>query len=149
MKHLLAKGRAKGVPIFHIVHHSVPGAPVFAPDSPTSQVIDAVKPEGNEAAVSKHLPSSFVNTDQDKFLKATGRTGLVIAGFMTHMCINATTCSAVDFGYKPTVIASACATLDLKGPDGATLPADIVHKSNLAALADLLACVCKSSDELN
>ncbi|HEY9683180.1 MAG TPA: cysteine hydrolase family protein [Oculatellaceae cyanobacterium] len=148
IKSLLDKGRAKGVPIFHIVHHSVPGAPVFAPDSPTSKIIDAVKPEGDEAIVSKHLPSSFVNTDLDKFLKATGRRELVVAGFMTHMCINATTRSAVDLGYKPTVIADACATRDLPGPDGVTLPADVVHKSNLAALADLLACVCKSADDL-
>lgn len=149
IKRLLEKGRAKGVPIFHIVHHTAPGAPVFAPDSPMSKIIDAVKPEGDEAVVSKQLPSAFVNTDLDKFLKETGRKELVIAGFMTHMCVNATTRSAVDFGYKPTVIAAACATRDLPGPDGVTLSADTVHKSNLAALADLLACVCKSTEELN
>jgi nicotinamidase-related amidase len=149
IKRLLAAGRAKAVPIFHIVHHTAPGAPVFAPDSPMSKIIDAVKPEADEIVVSKHLPSAFVNTDLDKFLKSTERTELVIAGFMTHMCVSATTRSAVDHGYKPTVIASACATRDLPAPDGSTLSADVVHKSNLAALADLLACVCKTSDELN
>lgn len=146
---LLAKGRAKGVPIFHITHQTMPGAPVFDPNGAMSQIIDAVKPEGNEAVVQKNLPSSFVNTELDKLLQATGRKELILAGFMTHMCISATARSAMDLGYKATVIANACATRDLPAVDGTTLSAETVHKSNLAALADLIACVAKSSDDIS
>jgi nicotinamidase-related amidase len=148
IKALLAKARAASVPIFHIVHHATPGAPIFNPDSPMSGIIDAVKPEGNERTISKNLPSAFVNTDLKKYLDETGKKEIVIAGFMTHMCINATTRSAVDLGFAPTIIASACATRDLPSPDGSVVPAETVHKSNLASLADLLACVCATSNEL-
>jgi nicotinamidase-related amidase len=148
IKKLLAKARGLNAPIFHIVHHTQPGAPIFDPTSQNSHIIDSVKPEGSEPTIKKNLPSSFVNTDLDKFIKETGCEEVVIAGFMTHMCINATTRSAVDLGYRPTIIGSACATRDLPGPDGHVVSAATVHDSNLASLADLLACVCKSSDEL-
>src|SRR5262249_49843851 len=55
---LLARGRAMSVPIFHVAHYSPPGAPIFNPDSPMSEIIDAVKPTGNERVIKKHLPSA-------------------------------------------------------------------------------------------
>lgn len=145
---LLARARAHSLPIFHVVHHTQPGAPIFDPESPMADIIDAVKPTDKERVIKKHLPSAFVNTDLDNYLKETGRKELIVAGFMTHMCINATTRSAVDLGFAPTVIASACATRDLPAPDGSVIPAQTVHRSNLASLADLLACVCESSDNI-
>jgi nicotinamidase-related amidase len=148
IKQLLKKGRALSVPIFHVVHHSQAGAPLFNPEGPMSQIIDQVAPLDNERVIVKQLPSSFVNTELKQFLDASGKKELVIAGFMTHMCINATTRSAVDLGFTPTVIADACATRDLPAPDGTVVPAEMVHKSNLASLADLLACVCDSVNDL-
>ena len=149
LKQLLEQSRKLGIPIFHIVHHATPGAPIFDPDGPMSKIIDEVQPLGDEKVISKNLPSSFVNTDLDEYLKKTNRGELVIAGFMTHMCINATTRSAVDLGYKPTIIGRACATRDLPVPGGTVLSADIVHQSNLASLDDLLACVCDTVNDLN
>jgi len=148
IKKLLAKARAQGVPVFHIVHHAAPGAPIFNLENEMSKIIDAVKPEANERVIAKNAPSAFVHTDLQKYLNETGRKDIVVAGFMTHMCINATTRSAVDLGFVPTVIASACATRDLPAPDGSVVPAETVHKTNLASLADLLACVCNSTEEL-
>jgi nicotinamidase-related amidase len=148
LKTLLARARALSVPIFHVVHHTAPGAPIFDPTGPMSQIIDAVKPEGDEPVITKNLPSAFVNTDLQNYLTKTGRKEIVVAGFMTHMCINATTRSAVDLGFTPTVIASACATRDLPAPDGSTIAAETVHRTNLASLADLLACVCNSTEDL-
>lgn len=149
IKRLLERARALSVPIFHVAHHTQASAAIFAPESPNSEIIEEVKPLAKEKVIIKNFPSAFVNTDLQNFLKETGKDELVIAGFMTHMCINATTRSAFDHGYKPTVIASACATRDLPLPDGTIIPADTVHRSNLASLADLLACVCNSSDDLN
>lgn len=148
IKKLLDKARAKNVPVFHVVHQTMPGAPIFAPDSWTSEIIDAVKPVGDEAVVKKNLPSAFVNTDLKKFLDEAGKKELVVAGFMTHMCINATTRSAVDLGFQPTVVGTACATRDLPGANGGVVTAEELHRSNLASLADLLACVCERVDDL-
>lgn len=148
LKRLLTKARALSLPVFHIVHHAPAGAPIFDPDGPMSKIIDEVKPADSERVISKNLPSAFVNTELKTYLDATGKKELVIAGFMTHMCINATTRSAVDNGFSPTVIARACATRDLPGPGGKVIPAETVHQSNLASLADLLACICDSTEDL-
>lgn len=149
LKELLARARKLDVPVFHIVHHAPQGAPIFNPDSEFSQIIDAVKPLEKEQVIVKHSPSSFVQTDLDKLLKDQKKNNLVIGGFMTHMCINATTRSAADLGYAATVVASACTTRDLPALEGQVLKASDVHKSNLAALADLVACVIPSIKELS
>ena len=52
---------------------------------------------------------------------------------MTHMCVDATTRAASDLGFQVLVAEDACATRDLKYDD-TTIPADLVHKSFLAAL---------------
>ena len=53
---------------------------------------------------------------------------------MSHMCIDATTRAAVDFGFPCTVIHDACATRDLVF-GGLTIPAAQVHGAFMAALA--------------
>lgn len=148
IRKLLDRARKLEVPVFHVVHHSQAGAPIFDPEGPMSEIIEAVKPQGKEPVVKKNLPSAFVNTDLEKMLKDSRRKEVVVVGFMTHMCINATTRSAVDLGFQPTIIGSACATRDLPSPDGSVVLAKAVHQTNLASLADLLACVCQSVDEL-
>ncbi len=147
---LLTRSRKLNIPIFHVVHHAPSGAPIFNPDSEYSKIIDVVRPiDGGEALIVKHSPSSFVGTELESMLKKEKMENLVIAGFMTHMCINATARSAADLGFKPTVIASACATRDLPALDGSVLKAQDVHFSNLAALADLVACVIPSLNEIS
>ncbi|MDX2106185.1 MAG: cysteine hydrolase family protein [Candidatus Melainabacteria bacterium] len=148
LKELLARARKLNVPVFHVVHHAPKGAPIFNPDSEFSHIIDSVKPTDNEIVIVKHSPSSFVGTDLELLLKEQKKNNLVIGGFMTHMCINATTRSAADLGFAPTVVASTCTTRDLPALDGQVLKAADVHKSNLAALADLVACVIPSIKEL-
>lgn len=148
LKELLMRARKLNIPIFHIVHHAPSGAPIFNPDSQFSHIIDAVKPIDKEQVIIKHSPSSFVGTDLEKLLKEQKKQNLVLGGFMTHMCINATARGASDLGFAPTVVASTCATRDLPGLDGQVLKAEDVHKSNLAALADLVACVIPSIKEL-
>ena len=59
---------------------------------------------------------------------------LVIAGAMSHMCIDAVTRAAVDFGYECNVAHDACATLDLEF-NGETVPAKHVHNAFMAALS--------------
>lgn len=98
-------------------------------------------PIEGEAVVVKNYPNSFVGTDLDARLKAVGTTKLVIAGFMTHMCINSTSRGAFNLGYAVTVPASATATRPLPAIGGGTLTADSVQAVALAALGDLFAVV--------
>ena len=58
---------------------------------------------------------------------------VIIAGMMTHMCVDATARASADHGFKVFVAEDACATRDLSF--GSTnIPAEYVHKAFMAAL---------------
>lgn len=137
---LLERARAAGIPVFHVRHDAGPGSP-YDITAPIGQISDEVAPKDGEAIVTKTYPSAFVGTDLEAQLKAAGVEDVIVAGFMTHMCVNSTARSAFSLGFRPTVVAAATATRALPGPDGATVPAAAVQSASLAALADLFAVV--------
>lgn len=139
-EHLLDRARTAGIPIIHIQHDSGPGSPYDIRED-IGAIVDRVAPRGDEPVVVKNYPNSFVATDLDQRLKAAGVQNLVLAGFMTHMCINSTARGAFNLGYAPTVVAKATATRALPDPIGGEVPAAVVHQAGLAAIADLFAIV--------
>jgi nicotinamidase-related amidase len=138
--HLLDRARRAGIPIIHIQHDAGPGSPYDVRDE-IGAIVDRVAPRGDEPVVVKNYPNSFVGTDLDERLKAVGAHNLVLAGFMTHMCINSTARGAFNLGYAPTVVAAATATRALPNPAGGEVAAAAVQSASLAAVADLFAVV--------
>jgi nicotinamidase-related amidase len=139
---LLAKARAAGAPVVHIQHKGRAGG-LFDLDARGGAIIEAVMPASGEHLVQKPLPNAFAQTGLDATLKKLGRTPLVIAGFMTHMCVSSTARAALDLGYKATVAADAAATRDLPDPMGGVISAAALHRAALAELADRFAIVAK------
>ncbi|CAN5247654.1 cysteine hydrolase family protein [soil metagenome] len=137
---LLDRARTAGIPIVHIQHSDGPGS-LYDIDGHTGAIVDRVAPRDGEPVVVKAYPNSFVETDLDDKLKAIGASNLVVAGFMTHMCVNSTARGAFNLGYAPTVVASATATRALPGVGGAEVPAAALQSASLAALSDLFAVV--------
>ncbi|NUA32164.1 cysteine hydrolase family protein [Cupriavidus basilensis] len=140
---LLALARRHGSPVVHVVHHGRAGSGgAFDPEGPYAGIIQGLEPLGGEHTVVKGLPNSFAGTTLAAMLDKLGRKELIVAGFQTHMCISATVRSALDHGYRSTVVASACATRDLPDPlGGAPLSAAEIHRNSLAALHDRFATV--------
>jgi len=131
---------AAGVKVFHMQHTAPsPASPLFAPGSAGWAFVEPVTPRPGHEVVAKTLPSSFVRTELDAKLRAAGVDTVVIAGLMTHMCVDATARDAVSNGYKVIVAADACATRDLPAGDGGTIAARDVHRATLAALGDRFA----------
>ncbi|MGO4574152.1 cysteine hydrolase family protein [Microvirga sp. 2TAF3] len=143
IKQLLALARSRAMPIFHVVHHGRPGAPLFDPESPTARIIEGLEPRKGEATIAKPLPNAFARTNLHEEIRATGRHELIIAGFATHMCVSSTVRAALELGYKTTVVASATAMRHLPSPlkDGEIVPAATVQQGTIAALADRFAVV--------
>ncbi|WP_198370664.1 cysteine hydrolase family protein [Roseomonas rosulenta] len=138
---LLALARARGVPVIHIVQHSPPGRGVFDETGPMVAILPAVAPLPGEPIIPKRLPNAFAGTDLADRIRALGRSEVILAGFMTHMCISATARCALDLGVRATVVAGATATRDLPDPLGGVIPAATVHRTALAELADRFATV--------
>ncbi len=131
---LIDSFRGKGLPLVFIQHISEgPQASAFVAGTKGAQINDAVRPLENEVVFQKHYPNSFRETPLLDHLRKLGVTRLVIAGMMTHMCVEATTRAAFDFGYECLVAQDACATRALTFGE-VTVPADHVHRAFLAGL---------------
>jgi nicotinamidase-related amidase len=140
---LLARARAAGAPVIHIRHKGNPGG-AFDQDQPRGQIHDSVAPRAGETVIDKGLPNAFAKTGLQDALDPS--RPLIIAGFMTHMCVSATARAALDLGFSSTVAADAVATRDLPDPLGEVLSADAINRAALAALADRFATVARAAD---
>ncbi|MFE9415667.1 cysteine hydrolase family protein [Streptomyces griseofuscus] len=142
-KALLNRARAAGTPVIHIVDKG------YDLKSKGGQIVPELKPAKGEPVVEKSVPDGFHGTDLAQKVKQAGRKNVIVAGFMTNMCVLFTTQGAFLAGYHPTVVADASATrpLPLKGdPEG--IPARQVHEAALATVQDLYGVVVPTQKSL-
>lgn len=131
---LLEFFRSQRWPTFHIQHVAPrDGATFFLPDTKGVDIHENVRPRPDEPVIQKHYPNSFRETALQNQLKEREVKRVVICGAMSHMCIDATTRAAADFGFNCTVIHDGCATRNLDFGKKKVL-ADDVHASFMAAL---------------
>jgi nicotinamidase-related amidase len=143
---LLSNARDAGIPILHIMHDAGAGSPYDVQDE-IGQIVSRVAPRDGEPVIVKAFPNSFTGTDLHERLRAGNAGNLVLAGFMTHMCVNSTARGAFSLGYAPSVVAGATATRELPGTDGAPVSAAALQSASLAAISDLFGVVVgKASD---
>jgi nicotinamidase-related amidase len=144
---LLLKARALGVPVIHIQHDAGVGTP-YDIQAEVGAIAGEVAPINGEQVIVKHYPNAFVQTRLDAELKKLGVNHIVLAGFMTHMCVNSTAHGGFNLGYAPCVIANATATRPLASANGKVLSADEVQHGALASTRDMYAVVLDSADDL-
>jgi len=122
---ILAEFRKDGMPVIHVRHNSEPGG----------EIHKLVEPLPGEKIISKSAVNAFVGTDLLDYLKAENISALVICGMQTHMCVEAATRAASDFGFNCILIKDACTTKDLRY-DGRVIKAEDVHYSTLSTLSN-------------
>ena len=144
---LLDRARWAGIPIIHIQHDDGPGS-LYDIEGESGAIVPRLAPHNGEPVVVKNYPNSFVRTDLDEVLKTANSSNLLLAGFMTHMCVNSTARGAFTLGYSPTVVAAATATRALPGLGDATVPAQEMQAASLAAMADLFAVVVPGASDI-
>ncbi|MDR3684999.1 MAG: cysteine hydrolase family protein, partial [Geothrix sp.] len=138
---LLQAFRRAGRPIVHIQHLAArPGATFFLPGTPGAEIHPSAAPLPGEIVFQKHFPNSFRDTPLLEHLRGLEITQLVLAGMMTHMCIDTTVRAAFDLGFQCQLAGDACATRDL-ARQGLAVPAAQVQTAFLAALDGTFATV--------
>src|SRR5919109_5148029 len=82
--------RRDKLPVIHVRHLSTrPGATFFIPGTEGAEIHAKVKPLAGETVIEKNFPNSFRGTALEKQLRDSGVKNLVVAGMMTHMCVDA------------------------------------------------------------
>lgn len=120
-------------PIIYIQHiFNQENAPFFEAGTVGVELHSGLKTQSDSIVIEKHYPNSFFQTTLKAQLDQLGVEKLVICGMMTHMCVDATSRAAAEFGYDPVVIADATATRDLSYANK-TIQATDVQTACLAA----------------
>jgi len=142
----LTSFREKKLPIIHVRHLSTrPGSTFFLPGTKGAEIHPSVAPGKSETVIEKNFPNSFRATGLKEILDKQQIKNLVVAGMMTHMCVDASVRHAADLGYKITLLGDACATRAQK-IGGETVAARQVHLAFLAALNGFYAKVIDSHE---
>ncbi|MDX3430126.1 isochorismatase family protein [Streptomyces sp. ME01-18a] len=143
---LLARARREGTKVIHVINDGGEGTP-YDIRAEIGRIHPRVAPADGEPVVVKQTPNAFAGTDLDRHVDAAGHSDLVIAGFMTHMCVAFTAQGAFLRGNRPTVVADACATRALPVLD-TELAAEQVHSAALATITDLYGVVVPTQKSL-
>ncbi|KOU17672.1 isochorismatase family protein [Streptomyces sp. WM6368] len=143
---LLARARAAGAKVVHVVNDGGEGTP-YDVRAEIGAIHPRVAPAPGEPVVVKTVPNAFVDTDLGEHVDAAGHKDVIVAGFMTHMCVAFTAEGAFLRGNRPTVVADACATRPLRTAV-AEVSAEQLHHAALATIADLYGVVVPSASSL-
>lgn len=106
---LLGRAREAGTKVIHVINDGGEGTP-YDIRAEIGRIHPSVAPVEGEPVVVKKAPNAFVDTDLGEHVDAAGNENVIVAGFMTHMCVTFTVEGAFLRGNRPTVVADACAT---------------------------------------
>jgi len=141
--------RKNNLSVYHVQHISIrPGATFFLPRTQGAKIHTMVEPLAGEKVFQKHFPNSFRETQLLETLRKQDVDDLMVAGAMSHMCVDASVRAACDLGFSCTVIEDACATKDLEFR-GSLVPAAHVHRAFMAALQAAYAKVMTTEEFLS
>lgn len=139
--------RNLGWPLLHVRHVGQAGG-LFDPSARGGAFLEGAEPEEGETVIDKRLPNAFAGTALGEHLSGEGIKHLVLAGFMTHMCVSATARAALDQGFSSAIVAAACATRALPAHDGGIIEAAELNRAALAALGDRFAHIVADAGSL-
>jgi nicotinamidase-related amidase len=144
----LAGWRAAGLPVVHVRHSSPEPDGRFREGTPGFEFKAEAEPLPGERVITKSVNSGFIGTDLEERLRADGIDTVVVAGLTTDHCVSTTVRMAANLGFETWVLGDAMATHDRTGPDGAHIPASVMHETALASLHDEFAEVIDTREAL-
>lgn len=127
--HLLSAARESGIAVIHVKIEALSGdardtGPAhrrlgwcYPPGSPETQFLTPVIPKQGEIVITKTVSGAFTATNLDSVLRHMGIQWLVIAGFETDECIEATGRAALDIGYTALFAEDACTAYQASSHD--------------------------------
>lgn len=140
---LLDRARKAGTKIIHVQHDGGAGSP-YDLTKDIGQIHRRVAPAKGEPVVTKRAPNAFFQTDLAERIDEAGNKNVIIAGFMTHMCVTFTSEGAFLHGNHVTVPADACATRAIR-TDAAAVSAEQLHQAALVTIGDIYGVVVPSA----
>lgn len=103
--------------------------------SKEAEILEEIRPEGDEIVIAKTASGVFTVTNIDYVLRNLGIDSLVVCGVVTNECVENAVRAAADRSYKVAVVEDGCAALS---PD--------VHATAIAAMDRTYARIVSTKD---
>jgi nicotinamidase-related amidase len=127
--------QAAGIPIVMVQHTATAkGAKAFVKNTQGWQLHASVKNAKVTHYIEKTMPSSFVGTDLESWLRKEGIDTVVVSGYMTQHCCDTTARYAKHLGFDVEFLSDATGTLDFANKGGKA-SAEEIHRSTLVEQA--------------
>jgi len=107
---LAERVRAGGGVVFFVLHEGKKGEEL-EPGSPGWQLFSSLERKSGDREVRKQLNDSFARTTLEGELRELGTERVIVSGWATDFCVDATVRSAVSAGFE-VVVPSDCHTLN-------------------------------------
>ncbi|KAF9024822.1 isochorismatase hydrolase [Hymenopellis radicata] len=119
-KQLVEAARASGVPIIwtrQITHKSMYDGGIFYMKikepaqtflTHYGEQLDDLQSSPDEIVISKQYPSAFFGTSLSSTLTSHGIDTVIVCGVSTSGCVRASTLDAMQHGFRPMVVGTAC-----------------------------------------
>ncbi|MCL4480382.1 MAG: cysteine hydrolase [Candidatus Thermoplasmatota archaeon] len=134
MSSILGDFRKSRFHVYHVVHDSRNESSLLRMGKPGFEIKDEVKPVPGEPIIVKHVNSAFIGTDLQERLHRDSITGVVFCGITTDHCVSTSARMSANLGFITGIVSDACVAYDRKDQNGSTVPAEEVHRVNLASL---------------
>ena len=109
---LTSKARRANVPVVIIQHDGEPGGGFLVPQTEEWHLHPELQVEPGDLRIHKTTNDAFYLTPLESELRLRGINTLVLTGYATEFCVDATLCNAVSKGFTVTVAADAHTTDD-------------------------------------
>jgi nicotinamidase-related amidase len=142
-----AKARLAGALVIFVQHDGQPGGEDVVPFTEGWKLHPALEVRPGELVIRKTTCDAFYGTALESKLRSRGITTLVLAGYATDFCVDATLRSAASKDFRVVVVADAHTTTD-----SPVLKADQVRQHHNWAWANSLSSkgvAVLKADELN
>ncbi|MDH4267109.1 MAG: cysteine hydrolase [Deltaproteobacteria bacterium] len=106
------------------------------PGSKEAEILEELKPVGDEIVLNKLSTSAFTSTAIDQVLRYMGIKKLMVSGVNTNYCIETFIRDAYDRGYEVVLLEDCCATVEEK-----------FHRMACEEMEDIF-CKVRSTDQM-
>ena len=140
--------RDNAIPVVVVQNTAAPGAPIFRRDTPNWALHESVASRPRDHYVEKHLPSAFSGTDLAEWIAKNRIDTLVVVGYMTHNCIDATIKHAMHAGIAVEFLEDAAGSVSYANRAG-TVNAMDLHTTTSVVLQSRFAAVMTTKEWMN
>lgn len=134
---------AHHIPVVIVQNTAPAGAPIFVKDTHGWKLHEVVATCAHAHYVEKRLPSAFVGTDLEAWLREHQIDTLTVVGYMTQNCVDSTIKHAMHLGFSVECLYDATGTVSYANRVG-YLSAEAMHRSVHVVLQSRFAAVART-----